>query len=353
MRFIKRQSLDRRTANNATLYSDAGRNNVYVSPFGAGSLVVPVGTVAQRDAAIATPTTGMIRYSSDASTGGELQVYQGGASGAGGRWRNVRFKEQGGILQQNLGAGDGNTTVFGPLNSTYYNPLNNNASNVTVGGQNIFVIIENVIQVSSINYTISALNPSVTGATYTPTTSTATAIGATTMYFNTALVATGISGSSGTVTMTFTAQPANPFAVGSTIVVTGFVPLAYNGSFTVTACTTTQVQWSNATTAVMTIAGQGASSQAVYPSISLIGATVTGSASFQASTLVTAYATDPITDALVSITFTGKPTQTSIIAVNTGITITEATTTGSGYYLQFTAPVPLGKVVIALLGFDQ
>lgn len=353
MRFIKRQSLDRRTANNTSLYSDAPRNNVYVSPIGAGSLVVPVGTVAQRDSAITTPTTGMMRYTSDASTGGELQIYQGGAFGGGGRWRSVRFKEQGGILQQNLGGGDGTNTLFGPLNSTYYNPLNNNASNVTVGGQNIIVIVENVIQVSGINYTISALNPSVTGATYTPTTSTATAIGATTIYFNTALVATSISGNGTTVTMTYPAQPAAPFAVGSTIVVTGFVPLGYNGSYTVTSCSTTQVQWSNATTAVMTIAGQGASSQAIYPSISLIGAAVTGSASFQASTVVTAYATDPNTDALVSITFAGKPTQTSIIPVNTGITITESTTTGTGYYLQFTAPVPYGKVVIALLGFDQ
>ena len=268
MRFIKRQSLDRRTANNTSLYSDAPRNNVYVSPIGAGSLVVPVGTVAQRDSAITTPTTGMMRYTSDASTGGELQIYQGGAFGGGGRWRSVRFKEQGGILQQNLGGGDGTNTLFGPLNSTYYNPLNNNASNVTVGGQNIIVIVENVIQVSGINYTISALNPSVT-------------------------------------------------------------------------------------TVVMTIAGQGASSQAIYPSISLIGAAVTGSDSFQASTVVTAYVTDPNTDALVSITFAGKPTQTSIIPVNTGITITESTTTGTGYYLQFTAPVPYGKVVIALLGFDQ
>ena len=352
MRYIKRQTLDRRTANNATLYSDAGRNNVYISPNGAGSVVVPVGTVAQRDAVITTPTTGMMRYTSDASTGGELQVYQGGPSGSGGRWRSVRFKEQGGILQQNLGAGDGTETIFGPLNSTYYNPLNNNASNVTVGAQNVIVIVENVIQVSGINYTVTTLNPTVPGATYTPVTSTSTIVGASTIYFNTALVATGISGSGTTVTMTFAAQTVAPFAVGSSIIVTGFIPLGYNGTFTVTACTTTQVQWSNTTTATMTIAGQGASANAVYPAMNITGATVTGSASLQSSTTISSYVTDPNTDALVSITL-NKTIQTSTIAANTAITITEASTTGSGYYLQFTAPVPFGKVVIALLGFDS
>jgi hypothetical protein len=59
MRFLKRQTLDRRTANNTTLYSDAARANVYVSPAGAGSLVLPNGADGTRPA---SPSTGMIRY---------------------------------------------------------------------------------------------------------------------------------------------------------------------------------------------------------------------------------------------------------------------------------------------------
>lgn len=47
MRYLKRQTLDRRSANNTTLYSDAARANVYISPAGQGSVVIPTGTTAQ------------------------------------------------------------------------------------------------------------------------------------------------------------------------------------------------------------------------------------------------------------------------------------------------------------------
>lgn len=41
------------------------------------------------------------------------------------------------------------------------------------------------------------------------------------------------------------------------------------------------------------------------------------------------------------------------LGINTTITITENSSSVSGYYLKFADPVPLGKVVIALIGFDQ
>ena len=68
-------------------------------------------------------------------------------------------------------------------------------------------------------------------------------------------------------------------------------------------------------------------------------------------TCVLSYLSDATTDALLGVTIS-KATITSTIPILTAITITEPTTTYAGNYLQFTSPVPLGKVVTALLGFD-
>ena len=70
-----------------------------------------------------------------------------------------------------------------------------------------------------------------------------------------ALTTTATAGSAGTATITFAAQTVAPFVVGQTIVVAGVTPLGYNGTQTVTACTTTTVQFANATTGAQTVAG--------------------------------------------------------------------------------------------------
>jgi len=74
-----------------------------------------------------------------------------------------------------------------------------------------------------------------------------------TAQFNLATTATA--GSAGTATITFAAQTVAPFIVGQTIVVAGVTPAGYNGTYTVTACTTTTVQYANATTGAQTVAG--------------------------------------------------------------------------------------------------
>jgi len=338
MRYLKRQTLDRRSANNTTLYSDAARANVYIAPAGQGSVVIPTGTTAQRPA---SPVSGMMRYNTDISTGGQVEIYQSGT------WRSLRFKEAGQITQQNLGAGNGTEVYFGPLNPA---PPATVQSGATWGGQNLLVVVENVLQLHSTNYTV-VQNPTVGAETYAPVTSVALSSGATVLYFNSALVATGASGSSGTVTLTFSTRAFAPFSVGSSIVVTGFTPAGYNGTFTVTASTTSSVSYTNSTTATMTVAGQIASTTAVYPSANFTGAIITGSASLQASTAITRFTIDSDTDALVSATFLGKPT-TNNIASGVALTITESASSGSGYYLKFSSPVPYGKIVTALIGFD-
>jgi len=63
---------------------------------------------------------------------------------------------------------------------------------------------------------------------------------------------TAASGTGTVVTLTFAAQITAPFAPGDTIVVTDMLPTAYNGTFTVSTCSTTQVTYSdNATGALV------------------------------------------------------------------------------------------------------
>jgi hypothetical protein len=339
MRYLKRQNINHRTANHASVFVDYTDTNVVLSPTNAGSVVLPMGTSSQRPA---TPVNGMMRYNTEVSTGGEVEVYQSGV------WRSLRFKEATGITQQNLGAGDDVNTIFGPLSPQ---PPSVVANNTTWGGQNIIVVVENVIQLNSINYTV-VQNPTFSSETYTVTTSISTAFGSNVLYLNSSLTATNATGNGTTVSLSYPVQSAAPFAVGSTIVVTGFMPQGYNGNFVVTACTTTQVSYASTFTTAMTYPGNITSRTATFPTLNLVGSTVTGSG-IQASTTVTSYTLDSITDVLTSISL--SRTTNATIATNSNLTLVEPTRTISSgaYYLQFTTPVPIGKVVTVLIGFDQ
>ena len=72
---------------------------------------------------------------------------------------------------------------------------------------------------------------------------------------NFALASTATAGAAGTATITFATQTVAPFIVGQTIVVAGITPTGFNGTQTVTACTTTTVQYANATTGAQIVAG--------------------------------------------------------------------------------------------------
>jgi hypothetical protein len=60
------------------------------------------------------------------------------------------------------------------------------------------------------------------------------------------IAVTNATSSGSVVTLTFASQLAAPFPVGSTIVVSGITPSAYNGTFVVSACSTTQVSFPSA-----------------------------------------------------------------------------------------------------------
>lgn len=349
MRFLKQLNLNRRIANDPSLYVDTAHSNIVMGV--KQSLLLPRGSNTDYPSSL---INGMIRYNTDSN---EVEVYQSN------KWRSLRFKESTQITQQNLGAGDDANVYFGPLNSIY-NPSNissdissNTVNNINqYGGQNIIVVVENVLQLFNTNY-IVVQNPTIIGESYIGTTSSSVSSGKT-IYFNTSLVGaspTCAVGNGSNTTITFATQTAIPFAVGSSIIVTGFRPTAFNGIFTVTGSSTSTVTYTNSyngtSTQFGTISATGASA-AIYPAINITGATVTGTHIAGGST-ISSYTVDPTTDALLSITLNNNITGS--ISVNSSITIGEGTRTISdnSYWLQFSSPVPMGKPVTVLLGFDQ
>jgi hypothetical protein len=355
MRYLKRQTINRRIANDPALYVDYKNANVIMGV--TDSLTVPKGTTSQQPGNVSntitpTPVNGMIRYN---STTDQFEGYQNGT------WRSFRFKEATQITQQNLGAGDSAQVYFGPLS-----PISPTvaASGATWGGQNILVVVENVLQLNSINYSVvqgTSGSPFTIGdAADVGTLSVAGSTGSKTLYFNTSLNVSTASWTSNVATLTVfnTSSAGQPFAIGATITVTGMSPSGYNGIYTVTGGSATTVTYAltpNPGTFQYagTVTASGAT-PAIFASLSnIVGANVSGTGIAAASTIVS-YTMDPNTDSLTSITMNNFPS--GAIAVNTvSITIGAGTkvVNDNSYYLKFTEPVPYGKVVIALIGFDQ
>jgi hypothetical protein len=69
------------------------------------------------------------------------------------------------------------------------------------------------------------------------------------------LATTGASGTGTTATITFATQTTAPFIVGQFITVSGVAPSGYNGSYIVTAVTTSSVSYANSTSSAQTVAG--------------------------------------------------------------------------------------------------
>jgi len=136
MRLIKAQNTNLRNITGKGVKYDINDQVIVDST---NTMLVPKGTTAQRPS---TPVNGHLRYNTDDE---QFEVYQNSA------WRELRFKEPNqdpGIVQQNLGSGDANETIFGPLDSGDTDfPVPNAA-------QNILVFVENVFQISGTNYTL-------------------------------------------------------------------------------------------------------------------------------------------------------------------------------------------------------
>lgn len=140
MRFLKQQSTNTRGAIASGIRYDV--NNQAVVD-GTQAIVVPLGTTSERPS---SPTNGQLRYN---TTNNEFEVYENS------EWKNLRYNEPNpvGIVQQNLGTGDGTETTFGVLNS------GDTDFPTPAAAQNVLVFVENVFQISTTNYTL-VQNPS-------------------------------------------------------------------------------------------------------------------------------------------------------------------------------------------------
>jgi hypothetical protein len=153
MKFLKTKNISQFSINDrALIYYPAGNgpgNRIVVNAN--GGMMLPKGTTAQRPqlTGVRQPTdaNGTIRYN---TTIPALEAYVGGA------WVVVASPLGSAITKEQLSpAGDGTSTIFGPLNSTY-------APSYAASADNIIVLVENVMQISTTNFTINQ-NPTSSG----------------------------------------------------------------------------------------------------------------------------------------------------------------------------------------------
>jgi hypothetical protein len=134
MKFLKKLQLAKKNLTDDRIAVDANSLVYFEST---NAMKLPIGTTNQQpgqsENTVTSPANGMVRYNSSTN---QLEAYQNSA------WRNVRFKEATTITQQSAGTGDGAETKFGPL------------SPVPTAAQNVLVLVENVMQIATTNYTL-------------------------------------------------------------------------------------------------------------------------------------------------------------------------------------------------------
>lgn len=140
MKFLKSQNTSR--------YSPSD-NTFQVNNFGRavmdfnGAVMVPKGSNAQRpdvtavrqpaDGNATYPANGYFRFNTD------TESFEGYING---RWETIRAPGASTISIETFGPGDATETVFGPL------------ANIPASANNIIVLVENVIQIPSTNFTL-------------------------------------------------------------------------------------------------------------------------------------------------------------------------------------------------------
>lgn len=157
---------------------------------------------------------------------------------------------------------DLNASLKGTNTLTGYGPSQTLACTTTAGSSNVTttstagLMVGSVISVATTKLAANTTVSSITSATVFVVTNIA------------AIATTAITGTGSVATATFAAKTYAPFAVGASITITGAVPTTYNGTFTVTACTTTTVSWASTETTTATTQGSIAFTIAAGSSIS-------------------------------------------------------------------------------------
>ena len=144
MKFLKTKGISKFSINDRTLiaYPDANGPASRVVMNSHGGLMLPKGSTGQRPqlTGVRQPTdaNGTIRYNTTLTT---IEAYVGGA------WVTVASPLAAAITKQTLGPGNGTETVFGPLNTSF-------VTSYAASADNIIVLVENVMQISTTNYTV-------------------------------------------------------------------------------------------------------------------------------------------------------------------------------------------------------
>lgn len=161
MKYVKKQSLNRSSPMNDQ-FSVTSDDNIITNS--SASLQVPTGLTAQRPSG-ASLASGTVRFN---TTLNEFEVYNDYLNPP--VWEVLRTVRPAVITPQNLGYGNYNDTIFGPL--SYDVDINT--------PQNILVFVDNVYQMPTTNYTLIE-NPTASTSTLAVSTSS----GVTTLYLST------------------------------------------------------------------------------------------------------------------------------------------------------------------------
>ncbi len=154
MKYLKTKSLSKWSTSDRSLIAypnGVGPGNRVVLN-AKGGLMLPKGTTSERPqlTSVRQPTdaNGTIRYNTSTTS---IEAYVGGT------WVTVASPVATAIVKQTLGPGDGTETVFGPLNTSYVTAYSASADN-------IIVLVENVMQISTTNYSVQqSVSGSLTG----------------------------------------------------------------------------------------------------------------------------------------------------------------------------------------------
>lgn len=154
MKFLKTKNISKFSINDRTLiaYPDANGPAARVVMNSHGGLMLPKGSTSERPqlTGVRQPTdaNGTIRYNTTLSS---IEAYVGGT------WVVVASPVASAITKQTLGPGNGTETVFGPLNSSF-------VTSYSASDDNILVLVENVMQISTTNFTVEqSVSGSLTG----------------------------------------------------------------------------------------------------------------------------------------------------------------------------------------------
>ena len=127
MRFVKKQQLNSKLITDPSVSVEANGQVVLGTNY---AVKVPVGNTAERPD---FPENGQIRYNTDLN---EFEFYVNNA------WEEARTQRPATVTVQNLGTGDASEQEFGPL------------SPVPLTAANVLVLVENVVQIAGVNYTM-------------------------------------------------------------------------------------------------------------------------------------------------------------------------------------------------------